>query len=171
MPEQVNVLLFPSRGGVSVCAAGLLAVALVGGCAPGVPSVDPCADVNCPTGESCVNGACVSDQPSNVSFSNDIQPIFDQNCTVCHVNGGIAGFTGLFLGAATSFDLLVNQASSQNSALTRVVPGDSASSLLFLKINSDRPPVGSRMPLGRAPLRNDLISLIQTWIDQGAENN
>ncbi len=105
-----------------------------------------------------------------VSFSNQIQPIFDANCTVCHVVGGIAEFTGQLLTAEESFDAIVNQPSFQSSFI-RVVPGDSSASLLFLKVSSNPPPVGSRMPLGGAPLSDADIALIRDWIDQGAANN
>ena len=105
-----------------------------------------------------------------VSFSNEIQPIFDVNCTVCHISGGIADAI-LHLNAEESFDALVGQASVQDASLTRVVAGDSSTSLLFQKVGSDFPPVGARMPLGGAPLSDADIALIRDWIDQGAPNN
>ena len=105
-----------------------------------------------------------------VSFADQIQPIFDANCTVCHVSGGIAEFTGQLLTAEESFGSIVNQPSFQ-SEFIRVVPGDAEASLLFLKVSSDSPPVGARMPLGGAPLSDADIALIGDWIDEGAANN
>ncbi len=105
-----------------------------------------------------------------VSFSGQIQPIFDHNCTVCHAVGGIAEFTGQLLVAEESFDSIVNQPSIQSDFIL-VVPGDSSASLLCLKVSSASPLVGSRMPLGGPPLSDDEIALIRDWIDQGAENN
>ncbi len=105
-----------------------------------------------------------------VSFADDIQPIFDASCIVCHVSGGIADAI-MHLNAEESFDASVGQPSVQDASLTRVVAGDSSTSLLFQKVSSDSPPVGARMPLGGAPLSDADIALIRDWIDQGAANN
>ena len=110
------------------------------------------------------------DTVQTVSFANQIQPIFDANCTVCHVSGGIAD-TIMHLNAEEAFDALVGQPSVQDASLTRVVAGDASASLLFLKVSSSSPPVGVRMPLGGAPLSNADIALIGDWIDEGAANN
>ena len=108
-----------------------------------------------------------------VSFSADIQPIFNANCTTCHRTGGLADIEGirLKLVAGESFDLLVNQPSSQRSDLTLVVPGDSSASLLFLKVSSDSPPVGDTMPLFGTPMSSANLGLIRDWIDRGALDN
>jgi len=104
-----------------------------------------------------------------VSFSADIQPIFNANCTTCHVSGGIAS-DRVHLTTTEAYDGLVNQASTQ-SDLTLVVPGDSSASLLFLKVSSDSPPVGGTMPLFGTPLSSANLGLIRDWIDQGALDN
>ncbi len=108
-----------------------------------------------------------------ISFSADIQPIFNANCTTCHRTGGVADVEGirLKLVAGESFDLLVDQPSSQRSDLTLVVPGDAGASLLFLKVSSNSPPVGSTMPLVGARLSSTDLGLIRDWINQGALNN
>lgn len=108
-----------------------------------------------------------------VSFSADIQPIFNANCTTCHRIGGITDVEGipLRLTEGDSFDLLVNEPSLQRADLTLVVPGDSSASLLFLKVSRDSPPVGVRMPLVGAPLSSTDLGLIRDWIDQGALDN
>lgn len=108
-----------------------------------------------------------------MSFRDQIQPIFDAHCIICHVDGGVADFAGiaLRLGTGLSFDMLVDQTSVRDASLTFVVPGDSASSLLFLKVSSSNPPIGSRMPFGGPSLSNADIDLIRTWIDEGAQNN
>jgi hypothetical protein len=112
-----------------------------------------------------------------VSFANHIQPIFDASCTRCHAAGGFAEQQGipLKLTAGDSHAMLVNQHSVQNAALVFVVPGDSAASLLNLKITQNNPPVGQRMPLdrffgGRSPT-NAENELVRRWIDEGALNN
>lgn len=131
-----------------------------GGCTPPTPPADGDAGDGNDGGDDTVQA---------VSFANQIQPIFDTNCTVCHISGGIAD-TIMHLNAEEAFDALVGQPSVQDASLTRVVAGDSSTSLLFQKVSSDSPPVGDRMPLGGA-LSDADIALIRDWIDQGAENN
>jgi len=67
-----------------------------------------------------------------------------------------------------SYGLIVEQPSHQDASWTLVVPGDAASSLLFLKVSSDEPPVGERMPQVGGALADDEIELIRAWIDCGA---
>jgi len=52
-----------------------------------------------------------------------------------------------------------------------IVPGDAASSFLIEKLRSSNPRVGLQMPLEREPLTEEEIVLIETWIDEGAQDN
>lgn len=108
-----------------------------------------------------------------VAFGADIQPIFDAHCTTCHRVGGQADIAGipLKLVSDVAYDLLVGQPSTQQADITLVVPGDASSSLLFLKVGSDAPPVGSTMPLFGARLSSADLGRIRDWINQGALNN
>jgi len=110
-----------------------------------------------------------------VSLSQDVQPIFTAHCASCHRDGGGAAvFFGIKIRLDSSddaFSTLVNQTSVQNSSFTLVKPSDSANSLLYLKISSNNPPVGSRMPLLSSPLSDSQIQTIKDWIDQGAADN
>jgi polyvinyl alcohol dehydrogenase (cytochrome) len=56
------------------------------------------------------------------------------------------------------------------SGLTRVVPGDPASSLMFDKVSSATPVCGSTMPPG-APLSAQEVEQIRSWIERGAAND
>lgn len=109
----------------------------------------------------------------SVSFSRDIQPILTARCAVCHVEGGVADRQGieLYVGVGESYGKLVDQPSSLQADLTLVIPGDAENSLLFQKIDSTRPPVGTRMPQLAAPLTEDQIETIKDWINQGALDN
>lgn len=100
-----------------------------------------------------------------VSFSADIQPIFDSNCTACH-NGGISPD----LTSGNAYSSLVNQptASSSGSSDTLVVPGVSGNSELYLRVAGTS--TGDQMPSGSSLSSTDQDS-IRTWIDEGAENN
>ncbi len=157
--------------GVLLVLGGLVVSSMDVGCTPVVPMVpdDDSGDV-----------APMDDDMSGddgsmarvVSFSGDIQPLFDQICAICHSVGGFADIQGIDvkLTSDRSFGTTVNQPSVQDPTLTVVVPGDLEGSLLFQKISTDNPPVGSRMPLG-GRLNQGQIDLIRDWIEQGALNN
>ena len=97
---------------------------------------------------------------ATVSFSTQIQPIFNGNCISCHSPGGIGSFMNLTAGNAF--------ASLVQSAPPRVIAGSSATSVLYGRISGTITP---QMPLGGAPLSAANQTLIKNWIDQGAANN
>ncbi len=99
----------------------------------------------------------------NISFANDVQPIFDQNCISCHPSSG-----NLDLTTAHSYSQLVNVNASGYSA-KRVVPGDAENSVLYKKIDGSGT-YGSNMPLG-GNLSAAQINTIKQWIIEGAQNN
>lgn len=91
---------------------------------------------------------------STVSFSADIQPIFSKNCNVCHP----------LLNAVPDF----TEGSSYNSLIdgNYVISNDFESSVLYQRLMGNpsvMPPSGS--------LPDSQISLVKTWIEQGALNN
>ena len=113
-----------------------------------------------------------------VSFAQQIQPIFNTSCTICHMTDGIDPLAEFFLKltADVSYDSIVDEASTQNSAVNLVVSGDANASLLFQKVSMEDPPVGDRMPLckessPRATLTTAEIGRIRDWINQGAADN
>ncbi len=114
------------------------------------------------------------DQPDQdgeaVTFVADVQPILNERCINCHAPGGFAQMVGIpwDFREDTAFDDLVNRVSSQDADFTLVVPGDPDSSLMFLKISSESPPVGGMMPLGGPPLTDGEVQLIRAWVEQGA---
>jgi hypothetical protein len=106
---------------------------------------------------------------AGISFSNQIQPIFDNHsygCTSCH--GGTAG---LFLTGGQSYNNLVN-VQAQTGLCTdrkRVLPGNALASALFLRVSGFT--CGDRMPQGASPISQTDVNLIRDWINQGAQNN
>lgn len=127
-------------------------------------------------GLACQGGVNVPAPPTDetVSFADDIQPIFDARCTECHRAGSptneIAGIR-MILTADDSYDSLVDQTSSQRAELTLVTPDDPDASLLWLKVSSNRPPVGATMPLFGERLSSEELGLLRDWIAQGAMDN
>jgi hypothetical protein len=93
--------------------------------------------------------------PENVSFSNDVIPIFNSNCISCH-NGG-----------STSPDLTEGNAYSELTSDDDLAkPGAPKDSELYQRIIGE----GSIMPPGGALSQND-INIIYVWIKEGALNN
>lgn len=94
----------------------------------------------------------------NVSYSQHVQPLFNQTCTFsgCHNDASMA--SGLSL---TSYIRLTERPDI-------VIPGDPDNSVLYLRISGQ---LGAQMPLNRQPLTLNQQQGIFTWIAEGAENN
>src|ERR1043165_203895 len=91
--------------------------------------------------------------PKKIDFVHDIAPILKARCAECHINGKYKGSVSM----DTREDLL------KSKALT---PGKSSASELVKRITSQDPEM--RMPPKGKPLTAQEITLIKTWIDQGA---
>jgi Planctomycete cytochrome C len=106
-----------------------------------------------------------------VSFSKDVMAIVQEHCLPCHSENEYNP-SELFM---DSYDLM----SQGGKHGVPWVPGKPAESLIIKKVSED-PPFDARMPLnpkkkiaeGKAKwLSADEISIISTWIAQGAKNN
>lgn len=91
------------------------------------------------------------------SFANDILPIFQAKCTMCH--GTMGGWN------ATTYDSVINSGDHGPS----VIAGDAQNSLLAQKILGTHT-FGTIMPPG-GRLSDAEIALILAWINAGAPNN
>ncbi len=100
------------------------------------------------------------DPIEEISYANNVQPIFNNSCTGCH---GASGAVRL-----TSFAALMGS-TGNNYGNNVVVPGDADASGLVDKIEPN-PEHGSRMPIGGA-LTTTEIQTIRVWINEGAKNN
>ena len=108
---------------------------------------------------------------SGVSYSNNIQPLFNSYCVVCHQGAGQGGLT---LEPNKSYSNLVGVQSTETSTELRVKAGAPDQSYLLAKLNGTQVQAGgsgAQMPYGAAPLPQAQISLMQQWISQGAPNN
>ena len=94
-------------------------------------------------------------------------------CTNCHVAGGGANGTGLFLNdPATAYSLLVGKASRFAAGQTLVIPGDPDNSYLVKKLEGAAGITGLRMPRNTGPfLAPGQMLVIRRWIKEGAANN
>lgn len=116
-------------------------------------------------------GPIFIDSPENeiteVSYLNDIQPIFNSRCIACHDE---FHSTGLNLKADASYGLLVNVVTSGYSSNLRIKPSNKEESVLWNKI-VDNGVFGGKMPQIGEPLSNFEIKKIEKWIELGALND
>ena len=103
---------------------------------------------------------------SQVSFSEDVQPILKEKCLKCHQEGGkgfekngLSMVTYQNLMKGTNFGAVIEPGSSVSSTLVRLISGNADPSLKM--------PHGS----GNKPLSPAEIDVMKAWIDQGAKNN
>ena len=99
----------------------------------------------------------ISNLFAQVDYNTQIQTIFTNNCTTCHMYGNASG--GLTL---TSYTGVMTNSNSGAS----VVPEDHANSYLWQRVNNGEMPPGSNPDLSSAE-----VSLIAQWINEGAIEN
>ena len=98
-------------------------------------------------------------RPATVEYARDIQPVLRANCYGCH---GPALQNGNFR-VDRLRDVMPNRVGANGA---RVVPGNAAASRLFARISGTS--AGLQMPPS-GPLPAEQITLIRTWIEQGAD--
>jgi uncharacterized membrane protein len=94
--------------------------------------------------------------PEVVSYKNDIQPLWNEDCISCHK----AGATAPDLTATNSYTAL-----TANNKY--VVPGNAASSILYKALLGQGSPL---MPPNGETTATE-IALVEKWIKDGALNN
>ena len=101
---------------------------------------------------------CLNILIGQVDYQTQIQTIFNNNCTSCHINGG-AYYGGLDLST------YANVMTGGNSGAV-ITPFDHANSYLWQRVNN------GEMPSGNNPdLSSSQIDLIALWRDEGALEN
>jgi hypothetical protein len=95
---------------------------------------------------------------ASVSFSEDVQAIFDRKCTACHP----VSYPYLDLRRERSYEQLVRVSARTRPAFERVLPGRPELSYLLT-----HPPDPSLAGL----LTEKELELIARWIDEGAKDN
>lgn len=96
--------------------------------------------------------------------------IFAVSCSGagCHTDGGNAANINLDFDAGLRDRLL---APSSVAGVPHITPGDPSLSYLYLKITGEQFDVGgggSRMPLARSPVSDELTATLAAWITAGA---
>jgi hypothetical protein len=95
---------------------------------------------------------------AGVSFSEDVQPIFDRKCTACHP----VSYPYLDLRRGRSYKQLARVSARTRPAFERVLPGRPELSYLLT-----HPPDPSLTGL----LTEEELELFIRWIDEGAKDN
>lgn len=93
--------------------------------------------------------------PEGVSYSQDIQPLWDADCVSCH-----QGNTPPDLRAANSYNSLING--------NYVVPNKADESVLYHSLTGSNG-VSLMPPSNQWP--SSQISIVETWINEGAKDN
>jgi hypothetical protein len=113
--------------------------------------------------------ACSEDDPVEpptepVSFSADVQPIFNNRCAVsgCHI--GPTPEADCDLSEGNSHANLVNVKATRFPG-QRVTPGSPSGSVLYLLVD------GGAMPQTGDDLSANQIDIIRRWIAEGAKDN
>jgi hypothetical protein len=114
--------------------------------------------------------ASCSSSAEIISFDEDVVPILNQYCVMCHLPGAEQADLTLYPDAWSE---LVGIPSSQ-SGLSRVEPGSPDKSYLYLKLIDKQDTEGGsglQMPFQQNPLDPAQIEAIRLWIEQGAKKN
>ena len=109
-------------------------------------------------------------QAENIGFQDDVMPILNSYCVMCHLPGSEQGGLGLYPDAWAS---VVGIPSAQSS-LPLVDPGAPDNSYLYIKLIDSGESVGGSgrlMPIQQPPLDPGQIETIRLWIEQGAQQN
>lgn len=123
------------------------------------PNVPLRSFVSATPGNATRNNPTVKEATGNesVSFAKDIAPILKESCNGCHIAGRRAS-------GNLRMDTFAQMIRGGDSG--ELIAGTNANnSLLIKKLKGQS---GQRMPAGRPPLSDEKISLISTWIREGA---
>lgn len=111
--------------------------------------------------------------PGQVSYTADIQPVFDRHCMSCHSGTGegaqrseylVTDYRNVIRG--TKYGPVVVPKSRMSSALYLVVAGKTAPEIRMPPHNEESLAAGRGVMLSA-----DTVETIGLWIDQGARNN
>jgi hypothetical protein len=164
-----------------------LAAPMISQCSTGVGKQSSASNIS--SVDSTGMAMSVSSVPPDdeVSFANDVQPVFDRRCTGCH--NPISHTGGLDLTEGNSYAMLVNVPTSTGCrqevpdsvrvATCDTPPCDPSLSMLWAKTKPDAPPPDGRrcrapMPFGSPGLGEICgwdFHFIERWIIAGAPNN
>lgn len=96
--------------------------------------------------------------------------VFTARCGPCHLGSSPSG--NMSLAADFIYADIFDVSAVGNSNFKRTAPGDPANSYIIMKLRGDSRIVGGQMPLdGTAPIPEEDIAKVATWIEEGALDN
>ena len=110
-----------------------------------------------------IDATLLAGPDDEVSFSEDVLPIFTRSCAPCHVGDRTSGVS---LG---SYQQVTTSVGEQYER--RIVAAGTDGVVPLLDKIGPAPRFGERMPLGQAPLAADQIATVRAWIEAGAPDN
>ena len=114
---------------------------------------------------------------AGISFANDVQPIFTNNCAFsgCHGSQSTKPIgKPMVLVSGQAYANIVDVPSFQLPSMNRIEPDDPDNSYLIHKIEGTQAAVGGtgdQMPRGSCCLSPQEIETIRGWVEAGAPNN
>src|SRR5437867_10275806 len=99
--------------------------------------------------------------PAKVSYYRDIRPILQANCQGCHQPAKSKG--GYVM---TEFKRLLAGGDNEGAAIVPNHPEQSAILKMITPMDGE-----VRMPKGKTPLLDREVALLQSWIQQGADDD
>jgi len=102
---------------------------------------------------------------SEISYKKNVRPILHDYCLNCHEAGGL-GYE------KSGLDMTSYQSLMKGTKFGAVIkPGDSFTSI-FIQVIEGRVHASIKMPYGMSgSLSKQNISVLKSWVDQGAKNN
>ena len=116
-----------------------------------------------------IDGAFLLPPETRVTFKGNIEPVFDASCATAGCHSGATPAQGLDLSHGKAYDAIFRKPSSHDADHVLVRPFDLEGSHLFGKLLDGEG--GARMPLGAAPLSDEVIGGFRQWILEGAAEN
>ncbi|MFM7140611.1 MAG: hypothetical protein ACKO2K_01660 [Alphaproteobacteria bacterium] len=116
-----------------------------------------------------IGGSFLLPPGTRVTFKANIEPVLDAQCATTGCHAGTSPAQGLDLSSGKAYDAIFRKPSSQDADHLLVEPFDPEASHLFGKITGAE--TGARMPLGGAPLSDEVIGAFRQWILEGAAEN
>ena len=103
-------------------------------------------------------------QQPQVSFTQDVKPLIDKNCTECHS----VGQEGM---EASGFATVDYESIMKGTKYGPVIVAGNAISSSFYRLIAGKVDPSIQMPHGKEAISEENITKIEMWIDQGAKNN
>ncbi len=109
-----------------------------------------------------VSASISSPAAAEVSFNNDIRPLFSNTCFFCHGPDEEERKAGLRLDTFEG-------ATADNDGVIGIVPGDPDASEIFYRIISDDEDEVMPPPKHGEPFTPEQVALVRRWIEEGAK--